>query len=136
MRYGSVRVKSTEGCYLDMLYIVSVLVLFVIQVGIFEKARGIARFTPEISFNRIIRVPHPGDNIIEVLQIYAYNHNLNIDPAYIIINLQTRLHCSLACLTLQLKHTLDCRATLERQVVRILVLHVLCDPERSRTASC
>ena len=96
MRYGSVRDKSTEGCYLDMLYIVSVLVLFVMQVGIFEKVRGIARITPEISFNRIIRVPHPGDNIIEVLQIYAYNHKLNIDPAYSIINFQTRLHCSLA----------------------------------------
>ena len=32
MRYGSVRDKSTEGCYLDMLYIVSVLVLFVMGI--------------------------------------------------------------------------------------------------------
>jgi hypothetical protein len=90
MRYGSVRDKSTEGCYLDMLYIVSVLVLFVMQVGMFEKARGIARFTPVISFNRIIRVPHPGDNIIEMLRIYEYNHKLNMNPACSIINIQTR----------------------------------------------
>lgn len=37
MRYVSVRDKRTEGCYLDMLYIVSVLVLFVMQVGCLER---------------------------------------------------------------------------------------------------
>lgn len=35
MRYGSVRDESVEGCYLDMLYIVSVLVLF--RMGILKR---------------------------------------------------------------------------------------------------
>lgn len=88
MRYGSVWVKSTEGCYLDMLYIVSVLVLF--GKAMFGKARGIARFIQVITFHRIIRVPHPGDKVIEMLQIYAYNHKLHISPACPFVNIQTR----------------------------------------------